>query len=105
MDSDLLNYAAADFRRSCEEVHGKNAPVRRPPDPLLYDPTKPAQDAIDRARTQATAAMRRAMSELRRLQNERLFRAATMPGATNMPGLATYKELLPTLDEAAKSNL
>jgi hypothetical protein len=59
---------------------------------------------IDRTRAQASANLRRALAELRRLQTERRLRAELLPETvdTSSHGLASYKEIVATLAKDAQ---
>jgi hypothetical protein len=59
---------------------------------------------IDRTRAQASANLRRALAELRRLQTERRLRAELLPETvdTSSHGLASYKEIVSTLAKDAQ---
>jgi hypothetical protein len=76
-------------------------------DPSYYDYSQSTQAAVDRARTQAAGIVRRATADLRRLQTERLFRAATLPENTDPAsfGLANFAEVMPQLQNEAKARL
>ena len=82
-------------------------PFYRAWDPVIYDHRARTQTAIDRARTQAAGIVRRATADLRRLQNERLFRAATFPEDADASrfGLASFAEVLPKINNEAKDQL
>jgi len=94
-------HRAHEFQQSYREMQ----PYSGPQDPMLCGTL--AQIAIDRARTQASGSVRRATADLRRLQTERLFRAATLPENTDPAsfGLATFAEVMPQLQDEAKARL
>ena len=94
---------AHDFQDSYRDME----PYSGPQDPMLRASQAQIQIAIDRARTQATGSVRRATADLRRLQTERLFRAATLPENTDPAsfGLANFAEVMPQLQNEAKARL
>jgi hypothetical protein len=107
VEATLASYASQKNRAAHEEDNGKDAPYRGTCDPMIYDYSAGTQVAVDRARTQASGAMRRATEDLRRLQTERLFRTATLPenADTSSLGLASLQEVLPKLQNEAKARL
>jgi hypothetical protein len=76
-------------------------------DPLFYDYSKDHQIAADRARAQANSTIRRATTELRRLQTERVLRSTFLPaGVANSPfGLASLSDVLPFLDATQRKDM
>jgi hypothetical protein len=94
-------------RQEHERRNGKDAPYPGTCDPLFYDYSRPGQVAVDRARTQANGAMRRAVAELRRLQTERLLRTAILGENADVSalGLASLGEVLPKLEDQGKAEL
>jgi hypothetical protein len=107
VETTLASYASQKNRAAHEEDNGKDVPYRGTCDPMIYDYSAGTQVAVDRARTQAAGAMRRATADLRRLQTERLFRAATLPENADASslGLASLHEVLPKLQIEAKARL
>jgi hypothetical protein len=107
VEATLASYASQKNRAAHEEDNGKDVPYRGTCDPMIYDYTAGTQVAVDRARTQAAGAMRRATADLRRLQTERLFRAATLPENADASrfGLASFEEVVPKLHNEAKAQL
>jgi hypothetical protein len=100
---DIEARKAHEFQESYREMQ----PYSGPCDPMLSGRHAQTQIAIDRARTQATGAVRRATADLRRLQTERLFRAATLPENADPSsfGLASVAEVMPQLQNEAKARL
>jgi hypothetical protein len=92
--------------RRCAVVESMLSSLTDAPREIASDPAG-AQIAVERARSQATNAVRRATSELRRLQTERLLQSAVLPAHRRHPGLglASLKDLLPLLDKEEKKNL
>jgi hypothetical protein len=105
VEATLASYASRKNRAAHEEDNGKDVPYRGTCDPMIYDYSASTQVAFDRARTQATGAMRRATDDLRRLQTERLFRTATLPENADTSSLASLQEVLPKLQIEAKARL
>ena len=95
------------MKSGTNNVNGKDVPYRGTCDPMIYGCTSGTQVAVDRARTQANGAMRRAMAELRRLQTERLLRTALLGENADVSalGLASLGEVLPKLEDQAKAEL
>jgi hypothetical protein len=95
---------AHEFQDSYREMQ----PYSGPQDPMLCGShAAQTQIAIDRARTQAAGIVRRATADLRRLQNERLYRAAIFPAGADASqfGLASFEEVLPNLPAPANAQL
>jgi len=94
-------------RQEHEEKNGHGTPGPRACDPMIEEYSQPTQAAVDRARTQAACTVRRATADLRRLQTERLFRAATFPADADASrfGLASFEEILPNLQSEANARL
>ncbi|MGD1073109.1 MAG: hypothetical protein ABSB15_23580 [Bryobacteraceae bacterium] len=109
VEAALAVYAGRENRRCHEEHHppidGKDVPCRGTCDPMIYDCSRDSQAAVDRARTQATGGVRRATADLRRLQTERLFRAAALPESADPSsfGIASFAAVLPSLEDEAKA--
>jgi len=76
-------------------------------DPMVDSATAPTQQAVDRARNDANRTFQRAVSELRRLQTERQFRAESFPADFDLTtrGLASFKDLAPALLTATQRQL
>jgi hypothetical protein len=108
-EADLSQIVDKEARRRHEnkQVYVPTEPYSRAWDPIIYSHSAPTQVAIDRARTQAVGIVRRATADLRRLQNERLFRAATFPEDADASqfGIASFEEVLPKLPGAANAQL
>ena len=68
-------------------------------DPMVDSSTAQTQQAVDRARNDANRTFHRAVSELRRLQTERQFRAESFAADVDLTtrGLASFKDLAPAL--------
>ena len=68
-------------------------------DPMCYDSTASTQASVDRARTQATGVLQRAMAELRRLQTERWARREAFPAFDSSSyGIAASRHVIETLN-------
>ncbi|MGD1073715.1 MAG: hypothetical protein ABSB15_26695 [Bryobacteraceae bacterium] len=108
-ENDLLQLMDDEARRAhdFQDSYRDMEPYSGPQDPMLRASHAQIQIAIDRARAQATGSVRRATAELRRLQTERLFRAATLPENTDPAsfGLAAFAEVMPQLQNEAKARL
>ena len=70
-------------------------------DPAIDPITSPAQNSIDRARTQAQRHFQRNLTELKRLQTERQFRKEYFPESVNTSdlGVASVREIIPILQK------
>jgi hypothetical protein len=76
-------------------------------DPMVDPAAVQTQQSLDRARNDAHRAFQRSISELRRLQTERRFRAESLPAdfdATTL-GLASFKDMAPALMNATQRQL
>jgi hypothetical protein len=109
-EADLSKIVEREVRRNQAKQQAQDPetePFYRAWDPVIYDHRARTQAAIDRARTQTAGIVRRATADLRRLQNERLFRAATFPEDADASrfGLASFTEVLPKINNEAKDQL
>jgi hypothetical protein len=106
-EASLATWVRTASRLEHEREHGKKVPCPRAQDPSYYEFSQSTQAAVDRARTQANGAIRRATADLRRLQTERLFRTAMLPENADAStfGLASFQEVLPKLQNEAKAQL
>ena len=75
-------------------------PFYRAWDPVIDLRHARTQAGIDRARSQTAGIVRRATADLHRLQNERLYRAATFPEDADASrfGLATFAAVVPKIN-------
>jgi hypothetical protein len=82
--------------RRCANVEDSLFEVDPLTDPMANSATVGTQNAVDRARLQTHRILHRSMAELRRLQNERRFRAETRPDDPDNGalGLASCKDLI-----------
>jgi hypothetical protein len=87
--------------RRCSNVEATLAARLADPtlDPMEDTATISTQNSIDRARTQAQRIFDRALSNLQRLQTERLFRNEYFPEGTPLTGfgVARLKEIIPAI--------
>ena len=107
-EADLLEVVDKEARRRhAQLIYGDIEPYSRPLDPMIYASHATTQAGIDRARNQTAGIVRRATADLHRLQNERLFRAATFPEDVDASrfGLAGFAEVVPKINNQAKVQL
>jgi hypothetical protein len=109
-EDDLSRLVEREVRRNQEKQQAQDPetePFYRAWDPVIYDHHARTQAAIDRARNQTAGIVRRATADLHRLQNERLYRAATFPEYADASrfGLASFTEVLPKINNEAKDQL
>jgi len=109
-EDDLSRLVERDVRGIQEKQQAQDPetePSYRAWDPVIYDHRALTQAAIDRARSQTAGIVRRATADLHRLQNERLYRAATFPEYADASrfGLATFADVVPKINSEAGDQL
>ena len=106
-EASLAGWVGYTCRQQHETKHGNDVPCPTPRDPSFLTYSQATQAGIDRARSQASGTVRRATADLRRLQNERLFRVATLPQDADAAqfGLASFQEIVPQITHAAIDQL
>jgi hypothetical protein len=103
MEGTIALFADRMSRRKFAEEHPDRT-YKMTRDPLFYDFSSGHQVAADRARAHANSTVRRATTELRRLQTERLLRSVFLPTSSSSQavGLASLSDVLPFLDGAQR---
>ena len=94
----------------CDRVEAELALRTSEPDPLLDPALQPTLRTLAMVRGQALKQQRAATTELRALQNERVYRAATYPqeeerGENRQFGLATLRTLDPKIQDRVDEKL
>ena len=94
----------------CDRVEAELALRTTEPDPLLDPALLPTLRTLAAARSQALKQQKTAMTELRALQNERFYRAATFPeeeerGENGQFGLASLRTTYPQLKKQHDKDL